>query len=126
MSQNEQIPEVVIAKSEWESFVTSLERLITLHKRTLHRLRELRTRNLALRTELRSAMELPTIKKKPAISKEERLVAVQSCRYCGYEIELSSRFCDRCGRPVAVSRCECGRELGASDRFCDACGRPGA
>ncbi len=90
MSQNEQIPEVVIAKSEWESFVASLERLITVHKRTLQRLRELRTRNLAVRTELRSAMELPTIKKKAAISKEERLVAVQSCRYCSYEIVFAT------------------------------------
>jgi hypothetical protein len=124
LSRNEQIPEVVVAKSDWESFLSSIERLITLHKRTLQKLRKLRARNEALRTELRSAMELPTIKKRYGPSKEEKLVVVQPCRYCGYEIELTSRFCDHCGRPVAVARCECGRELGAADRFCDICGRP--
>jgi len=61
LSVNE-VPEVIVAKSDWESFLSALERLITLHKRTLQRLKELRVRNQALRTELRSAMELPTIK----------------------------------------------------------------
>ncbi len=122
MSRNE-VPGIVVAKTDWEKFISSLERLIVLHKRTLQRLRDLKTRNQALRTELRSAMELPTIKKERGIG-ERDVIAVQLCRYCAHEIELNSRFCDHCGKPGVVLRCECGRELALSDRFCDVCGRP--
>ncbi len=118
--------EIVVARSDWEGFITSLERLITLHHKTLKRLKDLRIRNEALRTELRSALALPTVKQRfeTGFPASEELVALQRCRYCDREIEMSAKFCDRCGRTLAVRLCECGRELGRFDRFCDSCGRP--
>ena len=127
MSRSEEgQPEVVVARNDWERFLASVERLISLHQRTLQKLRELRNRNRVLRTELRSAMALPTIREKPQAGgpETERIVTVRQCRYCGQEIEMSAKFCDRCGRTVAVSLCECGRELVAMDKYCDRCGRP--
>ena len=126
MSQSEETQaEVVVSRGDWEGFLSSLERLIGLHQRTLQRLKDLRIRNEALRTELRSSLALPTVKARPGAgtSAVETLMAVERCRYCAREIEISAKFCDRCGRAVAVSLCHCGRELGRSDKFCDACGR---
>jgi len=126
LSQSEKAQaEVVVSRGDWEGFLSSLERLISLHQRTLQRLKDLRTRNEALRTELRSALALPTVKARPEAGTPavETLIAVQRCRYCTREIEISAKFCDRCGRAVTVSLCHCGRELGRSDKFCDACGR---
>lgn len=116
--------DVVVARSDWESFIFSLERLITLHRKALEALKDLRIRNEALRTELRSALALPTVKPRPerGSSTVREFIALRGCRFCGREIEMSARFCDNCGKAVAVLVCECGRELGQSDSFCDRCG----
>lgn len=129
MSRNEEftVPEVAVERGDWESFVTSLERFMTLHQRTLQRVKELWVRNRALREELRSAMTLPTIKvreKVEAFEPYKESVSFQLCRFCGREIEKVARFCDSCGRLAGALRCECGRELTRDYRFCDACGRP--
>jgi len=117
--------EVVISRGDWEGFLASLERLISLHQKTLQRLRALATRNVAIRTELRSALALPTLetKRKMDGTASEALIPVQLCRYCANEIASSARFCDRCGMVNAALICRCGNELATSDRFCDGCGR---
>jgi hypothetical protein len=125
LSRNEERqPDVIVAKSDWESFLSSLERLISLHHRTIQRLRDLRIRNKALQTELRSALALPTIKPKPGVGPtvREEIMAVQFCRFCGREIELAARFCDGCGKSMAEFRCICGRDLLGTEKFCDNCG----
>ena len=125
MSRNEELtPEIVVAPSDWEFFLSSLERLMALHRKVLVRLKELKVRNEALRTELRSAMALPTLRSPREGASPEEGAAIRWCRHCGREINLSARFCDSCGRAVAVMLCSCGRELGRFDRFCDGCGRP--
>lgn len=127
MSQSEETKtEVVLSRGDWGRFLSSLERLITLHRKTIQRLKDLRIQNQALRSELRSALALPTLKPRPgkAGAPIERLVAVQRCLYCNREIELSANFCDQCGTATRGLLCECGRELGKFDKFCDRCGRP--
>jgi len=127
MNQNEvNEPELVVSRGDWESFLTSLERFISLHQKTIQRLRDLSTRNLAIRTELRSALALPTLQVRPRTngSSGEVLLQVQMCRYCANEIASSARFCDRCGKANADMICGCGNTLKAQDRFCDTCGRP--
>jgi hypothetical protein len=126
MSQNEEAQtELILSRGDWEGFLSSLEHLITLHQKTLQRLKDLRTRNVAIRTELRSALALPTLEIKPATDESiaETLLPVRICRYCSNEIATSSRFCDRCGRVNAILLCKCGSELAGSDKFCDRCGR---
>jgi hypothetical protein len=126
LNQNEENQaEVVISRGDWEGFLASLERLITLHQKTLQRLRGLATRNVAIRTELRSALALPTLETKPKMdgTASEALLPVQLCRYCANEIASSVKFCDRCGMVNAALICRCGNELATSDRFCDKCGR---
>jgi hypothetical protein len=125
LSRNEEKqPDVIVAKSDWENFLSSLERLISLHHKTIQHLRDLRIRNKALQAELRSALALPTIKAKPGVTPavKEEMIAVQFCRFCGRELELAARFCDGCGRPMAAVRCVCGRDLIGTEKFCDNCG----
>jgi len=126
LNQNEaNQTEVVISRGDWEDFLASLERLISLHQKTLQRLRALATRNAAIRTELRSALALPTLETQHKMdgTAREALLPVQLCRYCANEIASSVRFCDRCGKVNAAVICRCGNELATSDRFCDKCGR---
>ena len=109
MSQIEVRP-VAVASEDWENFVSSIERLMAVHKRTLERLREMKSKNRALRTELKSTR----------VSSGKPLGKV--CGNCGSEIDGSAYFCDHCG--AAIFKCECGRELSRADMFCDFCGRP--
>jgi len=109
MSQIE-VNEVAVAGEDWENFVSSIERLMAVHKRTLERLREMKSRNRTLRNELKSA--------RVSSGKPSGKV----CENCGSAIDGSTYFCDHCG--AAIFKCECGRELSRADRFCDFCGRP--
>ena len=118
MSETEEVPEVVVAQNDWEKFISSLERLMALHQRTLQKLRDLRSRNRALRTELKSAIALPTLET-PTI--ESAILSL--CRYCGHENLESARFCDHCGNSTSMLLCECGRVLRQKDLYCDRCGR---
>jgi hypothetical protein len=110
MSQIE-VSQLAVASEDWENFVLSIERLMTVHKRMLERLREMKSKNRALRAELRS---LRVSSGKPA--------GVKICENCGNAVEGLAYFCDHCG--AAIFKCECGRELSRADRFCDFCGRP--
>jgi len=50
---------------------------------------------------------------------------VTRCPECGEPIKEADRFCDRCGRELAVTRvCACGQHNDADARFCSACGEP--
>jgi hypothetical protein len=118
MSKTEEVPEIVVARTDWEKFVSSLERLMALHQRTLQKLRDMRSRNRALRTELRSAVALPTL--------ETRTIdraTISLCPYCEHEIQESASFCDQCGSSTSMFLCECGRTVRQKDVYCDGCGR---
>jgi len=118
-----EVSEVIVAKEEWEEFLSSLERLMAVHKRSLEKLRELRSRNRALRAELRSSVDLPSVNRPQTRKNQFREGdAATTCVNCGHEIERSASFCDRCG--ASVFKCDCGRALMPGDQFCDQCGRP--
>jgi class 3 adenylate cyclase/tetratricopeptide (TPR) repeat protein len=48
----------------------------------------------------------------------------RSCGNCGHDNRPQARFCEECGRPLAVACSSCGTELRAGARFCDSCGAP--
>ena len=126
MSQSEQDQtELILSRGDWEGVLSSLEHLMTLHQKTLQRLRDLRTRNVAIRTELRSALTLPTLETKSETEESiaETLVPVRPCRYCSNEIATSSRFCDHCGKANAPLLCACGNEVPGLATFCNRCAR---
>lgn len=125
MTQHEESKtEMVLARNDWEAFMSSLERLISVHRKTMQRLKELKVRNDALRIELRNAIALPTLAPKIQVeSAVEEPITIQVCRYCNRETALSAKYCDTCGRYIVLRTCDCGRELGRQDRFCDRCGR---
>ncbi|HMK83424.1 MAG TPA: zinc ribbon domain-containing protein [Candidatus Bathyarchaeia archaeon] len=67
MSQNEEPKaELIIVGDDWERFLSSLETFMSLHQKTIQRLKELGLRNKALRQELRDAINLPRAKEEPA------------------------------------------------------------
>jgi len=49
--------------------------------------------------------------------------SLASCEKCGYQIKRASRYCEGCGGDFSALTCPCGRELNVSDKFCDRCGR---
>lgn len=123
MSQNERQVEIVISRDNWESFLSSLERLMALHRRTLERLNDLRLRNEALRTELSTALALPTLKSRTGQEAVGLSLESLRCEYCGRVIQADAKFCDRCGGAIDERPCQCGRICNKRDRFCDLCGR---
>jgi hypothetical protein len=122
MSQIE-VSQLAVANEDWENFLSSLERLMAVHKKTLERLREVKSRNKRLRAELKSAAQQPALtqptKDKRASTNTD---GANICGNCGNEAEILASFCDRCG--AAMLRCKCGRELSRIDKFCDRCGQP--
>ena len=67
MGQNEEPKaELVIVGDDWERFLSSLEKYMSLQQKTLQRLKELGHRNEALRQELRDAINLSRVKEEPA------------------------------------------------------------
>lgn len=136
--------EVMIGREDWEKFLSSMERLMSLHEKTLNKQKELTTRNEALRQELRDALRIPTTTRVTGLTREpgagiiERVqewlnpsrktpAYVQAsnlrCGNCGYGIMRPSAFCERCGVPFGGLFCRCGRELAPNDKFCDSCGQ---
>ena len=69
MSELENV-EMTVGREDWEKFLSSIERLTTLHNKVLQRLDELNTRNEALRKELQEI-----IAQKPA--KEQVKIPVE-------------------------------------------------
>jgi predicted amidophosphoribosyltransferase len=120
MQSNESRTELIITQKSWEDFLVSLENFISVHQRSLNKLRELNERNKALRLELRGALAL-----RPMLFPEASTGVLEGvCKFCGSDIPMDARFCDRCGRKqTEISSCVCGRELSLGDRFCDRCGR---
>jgi hypothetical protein len=123
LRQNEKQVEIVISRNNWESFLSSLERLMTLHQKTLKRLDDLRIRNEALRAELGTALALPNPKPGSEREKADLLLQREQCQYCGREVRAASKFCDSCGSVIGELSCQCGRICSSPDRFCDLCGR---
>lgn len=118
MQSNEGKAEVVVAQKDWEGFVLAIEKFISVHRRTISKLRELNVRNSALRSELRNALGLREIlTAEPLFSLKGRF-----CESCGSDLQTDARFCDRCGRPAFGACGNCGRSLGKADKFCDICG----
>jgi predicted RNA-binding Zn-ribbon protein involved in translation (DUF1610 family) len=115
--------EVIVAKEDWENFLSSLEHLMGVQKKTLEKLREVKLRNRALRAELKSALELPAVEQPRKGKKElKERKTMNICANCGNQLKRFDSFCDNCG--TAVFRCECGRALSLNNRFCDVCGLP--
>ena len=50
--------------------------------------------------------------------------AARVCASCGAQNDPDSRFCDRCGKPLARRCGSCGAENDADAVFCDSCGKP--
>jgi len=119
MQSNESKTELVVAQKSWEGFLTALESFMSVHQRSLRKLRELDARNKALRLELRQALELRRLEE----TEPWRELLEQVCRFCGNRIQEGANFCDQCGRKTMISFCACGRILSLSDKFCDGCGR---
>jgi hypothetical protein len=76
MSQKEEAKaELVIIGDDWERFLSTLEKFMTLHHKTIQRLNDFRHRNEALREELRDAINLSKVKVEPV--KEEPVQPTQ-------------------------------------------------
>ena len=137
MSRNEPEVGLVVEQDDWERFLSSIERLISLHQRTLQRLKEVGHRNEALREELREAMGLRSLH----VDSRNRVLS---------SVRIKSSFLDRLFGPSAVllrshprvpktlveqslavpssaglAICsKCGHQFSRRDRFCDQCGAP--
>jgi hypothetical protein len=137
MSINEPEVGLVVEQDDWERFLSSIERLISLHQRTLQRLKEVGHRNEALREELREAMGLRSLH----VDSRDRVLS---------SVKAKSGFLDRLFGPSAallrphlrvpktlsgqllgvpgsagLVKCgRCGRQFSRLDRFCDQCGAP--
>lgn len=127
MSQHEEA-EVIIGQDDWEKFLSSIERLMSLHQRTFQRLTELGRRNQALRIELRDAVGLRSLD----IGKREPKLPIKSVRsgFLGRVFGLrqtSSSFDRDLHQPAApltgLAMCgKCGYQLKRPSLFCECCG----
>ena len=116
--------EVVISGDHWEGFLSSLERLISLHQKALERLKDTRTRQVAREMEPRRALTSPiVVMPRTDWGATETSLPVRRCRYCSNEIATSARFCDHCGRTNATLICRCGNEISGPEKTCARCGR---
>jgi len=150
MGQNEEPKaELVIVGDDWERFLSSLEKYMSLQQKTLQRLKELGHRNEALRQELRDAINLSGVKEEPArpvaaqqpietsvdrptdrpIEKPE--FAVQPVKYRLKILSRLSRIvrsesprASRTGNLTdSLASCEkCGYQIKRASRFCEGCG----
>jgi len=50
--------------------------------------------------------------------------AEHPCANCGHDNRAQARFCEECGKALALGCANCGTELRAAARFCDSCGTP--
>ena len=147
MAQNEAPKaELMIVGDDWERFLSSLEQLMSLQQKTLHRLKELDVRNEALRQELRDAINLSKVKEIP-----QRTEAPPQVNKISPEVTppidqstfVVRPYKSRLGTLSRLSRmmrsdslrksqsqnilglasCEkCGHQIGRPSRFCEGCG----
>ncbi len=140
MSQNEEEAkvELLLGRDDWERFLSSLEKLMSLNQKTLQKVKELRHRNEALRRELRDAVGLPADRGEPVeISQGDTDAVVKSDRL-GQRVKAGLGFLGRFPRiePFSSARmpqtqsladtsasCEkCGYRIQRASRFCEGCG----
>lgn len=139
MSQNEEEAkvELLLGRDDWERFLSSLEKLMSLNQKILQKLKELRHRNEALRRELRDAVGLPTDRGEPVeISQGHSEATVKSNRL-GQRFNIGLGFLSRYSKTEPPSprlprtdmsidtyaSCEkCGYRIQRASRFCEGCG----
>jgi predicted RNA-binding Zn-ribbon protein involved in translation (DUF1610 family) len=112
---------IVISKRQWERFMASVEELVDAHSELLKLVRDLKSRNSALKEQLRDALASRTrqIAERITMPIDERLrltvpereelheqlqwgnqLLVYLCTNCGRELVERSKYCDRCGRQL--------------------------
>ncbi|MGA3295854.1 MAG: zinc ribbon domain-containing protein [Candidatus Bathyarchaeia archaeon] len=146
MGQNEEPKaELIIVGDDWERFLSSLEKFMSLQQKTLQKLKELGHRNEALRQELRDAINLSRAEQEPA-----RPVAVQQLvetsanrpierlKFALQPVKNRLKVLGRLSRIVrsesfrasqsgnltnSFASCEkCGHQIKRASRFCEGCG----
>lgn len=127
MTQNEDA-NIVLRRDDWEKFLSSIQRFMSIHQQTLDRLRELSDRNKTL---AQQSQDIPDSTK----IEEGRMHLRQSlrARLFGSRQETIgqagarpsfNRMRTRAAPLSLTPTCRrCGRELLPNDRFCDACGQ---
>ncbi len=140
MSQNEEEAkvELLLGRDDWERFLSSLEKLMSLNQKTLQKVKELRHRNEALRRELRDAVGLPVDRGEPVETSQDQSEAVMKYDRLGQRVKAGLGFLGRFSRiePSTPARmpqtqslvdtyasCEkCGYRIQRASRFCEGCG----
>ncbi|MGA2784414.1 MAG: zinc ribbon domain-containing protein [Candidatus Bathyarchaeia archaeon] len=145
MNQNEEPrTELIIVGDDWEKFLSSLEKFMNLHQKTLQKLKELGSRNEALRQELRDVSNLSNVKEsanpsaaqKPVETsinrpiertestpqpKKNRLKVLDSLSRLMRS--KSPRTSQTGNLTDSFASCEkCGQQIKRASRFCDRCG----
>lgn len=138
MSQTEEPKaELVVAGDDWERFLSTLENFMSLQQKTLQRLKELNTRNQALRQEFRDAINLQKMNQQPAIINQYQLL--ERTKYdVGRPLKTRFGFLRNFSRLIrfeslqpsqalnsigAYASCEkCGYQIKRPSRFCEGCG----
>lgn len=128
MTQNED--EVVLRRDDWEKFLSSIQRFMSIHQQTLDRLRELSDRNktpaeqlhdvpgstkiqeggVDLRQSLRARLfgsrekTIGRTWRRPSFEwmrpRAAGLSLTPTCRRCGRELLPNDRYCDACGQQI--------------------------
>jgi hypothetical protein len=139
MSQNEEEAkvELLLGRDDWERFLSSLEKLMSLNQKTLQKLKELHHRNEALRRELRDAVGLPTDRGEPVEITQGQAEAVMKPDRLGQRVKAGLGFLGLLPRIESPSprlpqtgssvdtyaSCEkCGYRPQRASRFCEGCG----
>jgi hypothetical protein len=141
VAQSEQEPEseILIARDEWERFLSSVERLMALHQSAIQRLKELSSRNQTLRQELSAIQHSGAAK--PERGEGRRLAesnrAQQVQRKYGFinlhllnhlkakleSLENAARRSMTSNFPRGYASCtNCRYQIKRASRFCERCG----
>lgn len=144
MGQNEEPKaELVIVGDEWERFLSSLEKFMSLQQKTLQRLKELGLRNEALRQELRDAINLSRVNEEPARPAAVHQFVetsvnrpIERLEFAVQPVKNRLKILSRLSRIVrsesfrasgnltdSFASCEkCGHQIKRASRFCEGCG----
>ena len=136
MNKNEKPRELLIPEDEWNQFHASLERLMSLYRKTLQKMKELNQRNEELTRELRDVTGLPTfpsslksVMEVPDESKQgpsekrpeaEQILKTKPGLLEFFRIRLSRRSQNFAGTYASCRRC--GLLIRRASRFCVGCG----
>lgn len=153
MTQNEETkPELVIVSDDWERFLSTLEKFMSIHQKTVQKVKDLNHRNEALRQELRDAINLPrakaetetsaaqssTISNAPIVSQvfveprtnQPRTKFLQPVKRkfkalgsLSRALNLQSLRTQTYNSANSLASCEkCGHQILRASRFCEGCG----